>query len=234
MALDDNGQVPTLVPLKDAGHDHLARPWMKRQTRVDFRLGYISSFGPNKGGFEFFFEGKYFFSVFTRYLLRWSFWMKDMTTCPPVDEEIDQGRYQVRLYKFLWPKRRGFEIFFGANTRYLLRWSFFFSFVEWWDIWEDKKPIPPMGFVFQNALTLFLKEAPTSVTLGRHFFWDRPTPWALPYAYRPFFILKGHPLSIIHGTFSSMDGGEAMLATILFYFKFKFIFRVGVFSYYNS
>jgi hypothetical protein len=91
-----------------------------------------------------------------------------------------------------------------------------------------------MGFVFQNALTLFLKEAPTSVTLGRHFFWDRPTPWALPYAYRPFFILKGHPLSIIHGTFSSMDGGEAMLATILFYFKFKFIFRVGVFSYYNS
>jgi hypothetical protein len=62
-----------------------------------------------------------------------------------------------------------------------------------------------MGFVFQNALTLFLKEAPTSVTLGRHFFWEPPTPWALPYTYRPFFILKDHPLSIIHGTFSSMD-----------------------------
>jgi hypothetical protein len=73
-----------------------------------------------------------------------------------------------------------------------------------------KSPFHPVGecfvlfcFVFQNALTLFLKEAPISIiTLGRHFFWEHPTPRALPYTYRPFFILKDLPLSIIHGTIS--------------------------------
>jgi hypothetical protein len=73
----------------DEGHDHLPDHGWRDRLGVDIRLGYISSFGLNKGDLKFFFGGKYFFSVFTRYLLRWSFWMKDVTTCPPVDEERD-------------------------------------------------------------------------------------------------------------------------------------------------
>jgi len=83
---------------------------------------------------------------------------------------------------------------------------FFFPLLNGGTFGKTKSPFRPWVLFFKMPLPCFLKEAPTSVTLGRHFFWDRPTPRALPYyTYRPFFILKDLPLSIIHGTFSSMD-----------------------------